>query len=146
MTNVINLEVLPVNIYFIRYELNFSQTEFGELIGATKAQVYNFEKGHTPPKPNHINAIAEIAGITPEMLQTKRLTIKDLTLKIGRSRDNQKTLNLLASIYAQNIVILKNQSEIIGETTKQTAKNVYASFTKQVEAETEKILKENKFF
>jgi len=146
MTKVINLDNLPSNIALVRNELDASQDEFGKLIGATKAMVFNFEKGFTPPKPKFIEAIATLAGITPEFLTSKKLQPKDISVRIGRSVDNTKTVKLLATILAHNIIIIKTLCALNGGKSKIKVSEIFTASIKDVEIETEKILKEMKNF
>lgn len=139
MATLVKIDYLPENITLIRNELNLTQEQFADVIGATKAKVYNFEKGKTSPKAKFLDSIAELGGIPAESLKTRKLSAKDLKLKVSKNIDG-KTIKLLAEIKAQNTVILKNQSVILGGKSKTKVLEVFTGFEKDVENELQLIL------
>lgn len=70
------------NIILIRGLTNLNQEDFGLLIGATKAMVTSYETGVAAPKKIMIkNRICELAGVTLDQLENKRLKESDIKIK-----------------------------------------------------------------
>lgn len=67
------------NIRLIRDLTGLSQSDFAEKIGleVNKDMIYSYESGKAKPKSVIIDKIAEIAEISKEDLQNKKLTVKD---------------------------------------------------------------------
>lgn len=112
MSTVINFNATAIsNVKLIRNELNLTQEEFGKLIGATKAQIYNYEKGKTTPIPSkYITRIAKLGGVTAEVFKSKKLTAKDLSISPDLIKGDNQLIPLIAKVIAQQQYIIKQIS------------------------------------
>lgn len=104
------------NIILIRGLTNLNQEDFGLLIGATKAMVTSYETGVAAPKKIIIkNRICELAGITLDQLENKKLKESDIKIKADKiektdSSARPGTAELQVTGHAPEVVIaLKDQ-------------------------------------
>lgn len=67
---------LRSNIKLIRQLSRKTQTEFGELFGATKAMIVSYEKGKAQPDELFIKKLAKLADVTEEQLTNEDLSDK----------------------------------------------------------------------
>lgn len=58
------------NIAAIRRQTGLSQAAFGELLGATRTQVSNWERGRTVPGIDTLYRLAQMAGTSADRLHT----------------------------------------------------------------------------
>ena len=69
---------LSDNIRYIRLLSGKTQTEFAELVGATKDTLYTYEKGKAKPNELVLSKISKIAGVTLEQLLEKDLKKQEI--------------------------------------------------------------------
>lgn len=65
--------ILALNIATIRKRLRMSQTEFSALIGATRTQVSNWERGRSAPPARLLLRMAEVSGIDAKQMNVQEL-------------------------------------------------------------------------
>jgi transcriptional regulator with XRE-family HTH domain len=73
-----------MNLRLVREFMGKSQTEFGEMVGASKTMIQSYEAGRASPKRIISEQIAQVTGIPFECLENRDLTlaaIKDFTQK-----------------------------------------------------------------
>lgn len=68
------MSALPVNIALIRRRWKLSQAAFGNLVGATRTQVSNWERGRTAPAMDPLICLVQLTGISADRLHTSELT------------------------------------------------------------------------
>jgi DNA-binding XRE family transcriptional regulator len=72
------------NITLIRHVADLTQTEFGKLVGATKAMIISYEKAKSQPKPLLAQRIADIGSVSMEDLFARSLKEKDIRISIKK--------------------------------------------------------------
>ncbi|MDO5096415.1 MAG: helix-turn-helix transcriptional regulator [Peptostreptococcaceae bacterium] len=59
---------LGTNMKILRKRNRLSQIELASMVGVTERTIYNYEKDLKVPKASVLDAIADILGVTPELL------------------------------------------------------------------------------
>lgn len=70
------MSALPVNIATIRHRWAMSQAAFGALLGASRSQASNWERGRTAPTLEDMLRLAQITGISADRLHTSVLPLE----------------------------------------------------------------------
>lgn len=119
------------NIKLIRALTRKKQPEFAELIKSNKSNIKTWETTETSPTDVLIyNRIAELAGVTVNDLRNKKLTEKDINLKVEKvEHDSTKVDNKYLQLLESNDRFFKNEyaqmllslRELIGLSKKQEA-------------------------
>lgn len=76
------------NITLVRHLTGLTQTDFGKLIGASKAMVISYEKGKAEPKPLLIQRISDLSGVSIDDLYRKALKEADITIRLEKVEKN----------------------------------------------------------
>lgn len=71
------------NLEMIRRRWGLSQAELGALIGATRSQVSNWERGRTMPAVDELHRLALLAGVSADRLHTSVLPPDSVALAPG---------------------------------------------------------------
>jgi transcriptional regulator with XRE-family HTH domain len=74
---------LPANIKKIRDRWDMSQTHFADMLGATKDQVSNWERGRTEPDYESMQQLEVLCGIAQDKIRNVELTNEDIPPRPG---------------------------------------------------------------
>lgn len=74
---------LPTNIKKIRDRWDMSQTHFADMLGATKDQVSNWERGRTEPDYESMQQLEVLCGIAQDKIRNVELTNEDIPPRPG---------------------------------------------------------------
>lgn len=77
------MTTLAGNIVVIRKHWCLNQTEFAALLGATRIQVSNWERGRTVPGIESLQALKQASGISVDRLHGEELTTDCIPLQPG---------------------------------------------------------------
>ena len=72
------MTTVGVNIVTIRSRWDMNQSAFAALLGASRPQVSNWERGHTPPPTPVLLQLQSMTGISVHRLHTEELTRESL--------------------------------------------------------------------
>lgn len=90
------------NIAAIRRRLGMSQDKFAVTLGATRAQVSNWERGKTALPADVIIQISKITGISAERLHTTDLPSKNIRTLQSESGQDDKLDDIIKELKAIN--------------------------------------------
>lgn len=69
---------IPHNLKTIRGKYRISQEAFGELLGATRSMVNNYEAGQSTPQLDFLLRLSSLTGISVDFLFYKQIREEDL--------------------------------------------------------------------
>jgi transcriptional regulator with XRE-family HTH domain len=96
---------IGANIRKIRLTKGFSQTQFAELFGLTRASIGAYEEGRAEPKIDVVIEIAKYFSISLDVIFTKNVTVNQLTnFNIGITSDLEKDENTLNNVLQLNYI------------------------------------------
>ena len=104
---------LSQNLKLIRLSSNKTQTEFGELFGATKAMIVSYEKGKANPDDLFIKKVAAYAKVSERQLKNDDLSEKLLNVEIVEDEVSQKKgLNQLMGEHEERLLRIEAHLEV----------------------------------